>query len=491
MNDSEKIKDRPPQLERYVWASAVVWTVVVAASLMWNVVQVKQESLEAARIQARAAYEKDVIYRRWNAGHGGVYVPMTEMTQSNPYLSEIADRDITTPLGKQLTLMNPAYMTRQVHELAAKEYGVHGHITSLNPIRPENAPDPWETEALQAFERGHAEVSSIEEVEGEEYMRLMRPLITEKGCLKCHATQGYREGDIRGGISVSVPMEPLKAIADITAIRFGVGHVLLWVMGLGGIVLAAQRLRQRESDLIVAKERAESADRLKSEFLANMSHELRTPLNSIIGYTKLVLDGLEGDINEEQRKDLRIVHTNSKHLLNLINDLLGLSKIEAGKVVLRYETFTISDLAAEVIPAIEPLARQKGLTLTCSVAPGIDHICADRAKTKQVLINMLGNAVKFTNEGSVKLNVAESDTDLLFSVTDTGIGIKQEHLEAIFDSFEQVGPAQIAGYEGTGLGLAISKRFIEMQGGRIWPESELGKGSTFTFTLPKKKVNSS
>lgn len=221
-----------------------------------------------------------------------------------------------------------------------------------------------------------------------------------------------------------------------------------------------------------------------------MSHELRTPLNSIIGYTKLMLDGLEGDINEEQQKDLHTVYTNSKLLLELINGLLDLARIEAGKTVLSYEVFTISNLLSEAVPGIEQLAREKGLTLTYSAAPDIDSLYADRAKTKQVLINILGNAVKFTNEGSVKLNVATTDGDIIFSVTDTGIGMKEEDLEAIFDSFKQVGPAQIAGYEGTGLGLAISKQFIEMQGGRIWAQSELGKGSTLTFTLPKKKVPS-
>ncbi len=234
----------------------------------------------------------------------------------------------------------------------------------------------------------------------------------------------------------------------------------------------------------------EEASRHKSQFLANMSHELRTPLNSIIGYTKLMLDGLEGDINEEQQGDLHTVYTNSKHLLGLINGLLDLSKIEAGKIVLSYGTFTISDLLAEVIPGVEQLAREKGLALTYSVAPNIDYLYADKAKTKQVLINILGNAVKFTNEGSVKLDVAEADSDFIFSVTDTGIGMKEEDLEAIFESFKQVGPAQIAGYEGTGLGLAISKHFVEMQGGKIWTESEIGKGSTFTFTLPKKRVAS-
>ncbi len=249
-------------------------------------------------------------------------------------------------------------------------------------------------------------------------------------------------------------------------------------------------LEQRGQELADTNVRLEEVSRHKSQFLANMSHELRTPLNSIIGYTKLMLDGLEGDVNEEQRKDLHTVYINSKYLLELINGLLDLSKIEAGKVVLSYEAFTISELLAEVIPSMEQLAREKGLTLTCSVAPNIDSLYADRAKTKQALINILGNAVKFTNEGSIRLNVAESDSDFIFSVTDTGMGIREEDLEAIFDSFTQVGPAQVAGYEGTGLGLAVSKQFIEMQGGRIWAESELGKGSTFTITLPKNRVAS-
>jgi len=228
--------------------------------------------------------------------------------------------------------------------------------------------------------------------------------------------------------------------------------------------------------------------RVKSEFLANMSHELRTPLNSIIGYTKLILNGIEGEINDEQRKDLQTVYSNGKHLLELINDLLELSRIEAGKTVLNYGIFTISDLLSEVIPVLTPLARDKGLDFTYSVVPTLEHLYADKAKTKQVLTNILSNAVKFTNNGSVKLNVAEDNNVFTFSVTDTGSGMKKEDLEVIFDSFKQVGLAQIPGYEGTGLGLTISKHFIEIQGGEIWVESEPDKGSTFTFTLPKKKI---
>jgi PAS domain S-box-containing protein len=247
-------------------------------------------------------------------------------------------------------------------------------------------------------------------------------------------------------------------------------------------------LEQRGQELTEANVRLEELSLHKSQFLANMSHELRTPLNSIIGYTKLMLDGLEGKINEEQKQDLQTVYKNSQHLLNLINDLLDLSRIEAGKVKVEYEAFTIAELLDEALPSIKWLAQDKGLTLDYKVDPAINHIYADKAKTKQTLINILANAVKFTEKGGIKLNIAESDGEIVFSVSDTGMGIKKEDLAVIFDSFTQVGPAQIAGFEGTGLGLAISKQFVEMQGGRIWAESQPGKGSTFYFTLPKKKA---
>ncbi len=252
MNYSEEIKSYTIQLKHYAWALAILWTVVIAISLVWNVLHIKQGSMASARTQARIVHEKDIIYRHWNAENGGVYIPVTEKVQPNPYLSDIPERDIITPSGKKLTLMNPAYMTRQVHEFAEEEYGVLGHITSLNSIRSENNPDQWEIEALQAFERGQKEVSSVEEMEGEEYMRLMRPLITEKSCLKCHAAQGYQEGDIRGGISISIPMKPLKAITGKTMVTFGLGHVVLWLMGLVGIFLGNKRLRRSELERMQA-----------------------------------------------------------------------------------------------------------------------------------------------------------------------------------------------------------------------------------------------
>ncbi|MEE8323172.1 MAG: DUF3365 domain-containing protein, partial [Candidatus Bathyarchaeia archaeon] len=259
MRGSKKAKTLQLPLERYIGALAVAWTVIIAVSLAWNVAREKQDTLEMAHIQAQEVYDKDIIYRRWNTEHGGVYVPLSENTQPNPYLSHMPERDITTPSGRQLTVMNPAYMTRQVHELAEEEYGVRGHITSLNPIRPENVPDPWETKALQAFEEGEAEVASVEMIEGKEYLRLMRPLITEKGCLKCHALQGYQEGNIRGGISVAIPMKSLWTITRSRVLALAGGHVLLWLVGLGGIVLGRHNLIRSEQERRRANEAIQEA----------------------------------------------------------------------------------------------------------------------------------------------------------------------------------------------------------------------------------------
>jgi len=240
----------PPQLFRwrlYVWILAVLWTAMIIVSLSWNITIIGRHTEELARIQALTAFQKDVIYRRWAAKHGGVYVPITDVTQPNKYLSDIPERDITTPSGKQLTLLNPAYMTRQVHEFGKAEYGVYAHITSLEPIRPENAPDAWEMEALREITQGKTESISILELDGEVHLSLMRPLLTEEACLQCHAKQGYKVGDIRGGISIAIPMGPLKASEKHTLITLWLAHGCLWLIVLAGIFIGTDQLHKSDA----------------------------------------------------------------------------------------------------------------------------------------------------------------------------------------------------------------------------------------------------
>ena len=196
-------------LKHYGWILIGVWTLVAAASLGWNLLQDRDEALRVARHIALTNYERDVLYRRWAAAHGGVYVPVTPDTPPTPYLARVPERDIVTPSGRRLTLLNPAYMTRQIYELAQESGLPRGHLTSLKPLRPQNAPDPWEKKALEAFEHGKEEVSEVVSIDGQPSMRLMRPFRIDPSCLTCHEEQGYKVGDIRGGISVSVPMNPI------------------------------------------------------------------------------------------------------------------------------------------------------------------------------------------------------------------------------------------------------------------------------------------
>ena len=198
-------------LKHYGWILIGVWTLVAAASLGWNLLQDRDEALRVARNIALTNYERDVLYRRWAAAHGGVYVPVTPDTPPTPYLARLPERDIVTPSGRRLTLLNPAYMTRQIYELAQKSGLPRGHLTSLKPLRPQNAPDPWEKKALEAFEHGKEEVSEVVSINGQPSMRLMRPFRIDPSCLTCHEEQGYKVGDIRGGISVSVPMRSHNA----------------------------------------------------------------------------------------------------------------------------------------------------------------------------------------------------------------------------------------------------------------------------------------
>jgi diguanylate cyclase (GGDEF)-like protein len=225
----------------------ILWTALLAVSLFYNLDQHKQTLQRIARETGRIAFEKELLYRRWNSGHGGVYVPITETTQPNPYLV-LPDRVITDTFGVDYTLINPAYMTRQVFEMQEKDTGIVGHITSLNPIRPENTADEWETRALLAFEEGAREVSSVETIGGEKYLRLMKPLFVEKSCLDCHAAQGYQVGQIRGGISESVPLQPLEEAGFAQRESLLLAHGFIWVFGLMGIYFGS-RIIQRSVTL--------------------------------------------------------------------------------------------------------------------------------------------------------------------------------------------------------------------------------------------------
>lgn len=247
-----------------------------------------------------------------------------------------------------------------------------------------------------------------------------------------------------------------------------------------------EQVRDRTAELEVAKEKAQSADRLKSAFLATMSHELRTPLNSIIGFTGILLQRLGGPLNEEQDKQLSMVYNSAKHLLELINDVLDLSKIEAEQLNVAHESFNLRDSLEKVLKTSQPLADSKGISLSADIAPNIGTIISDRRRVEQILLNLLSNAVKFTEQGGVRLRGFVKDRKIVLVVSDSGIGIKPEDMGKLFNAFRQIESGLTRKYDGTGLGLSICKKLAHLLGGEIEAESVWGHGSTFTFSLPQE-----
>ncbi|HIJ86438.1 MAG TPA: DUF3365 domain-containing protein [Desulfuromonadales bacterium] len=552
-------------IKRYALLAISAWTLLVACSFVWTSSQQKQSVLEIARSEARIAFQKDTLYRKWASMHGGVFVPVTPETQPNAYLPGTVERSARTPSGKLLTLINPAYMTRQVFELAADRADlVRGHITSLNPIRPENAPDQWEQAALTLLETGVQEVSETSIIDGRHYLRLMRPFIADQPCLKCHAVQGYKAGEIRGGVSVSVPLAALSANSNNIIAGSGAAHGLIWLVGAGMILFGSRKISHNaallhdknlhlegeiverqaaqealeeqsvvlgeelverkvaEAALLVSKEElldqndqllateemlrvqieefevsqvllkeakiaAEAASRAKSQFLAIMNHELRTPMNGVLGMAQLLA---MTDLTQEQRDYVVILTKSGKNLTLLISDILELSRLVDGTLRLEQTTFSLRASIDQVAAAHRHQADEKGLDFRVMVSPDVpDVLVGDPLRLRQILQNLVGNAVKFTESGCVSVSASvterQSRTMILeLAVQDTGIGIAPDKREVIFDPFIQVDASDTRTFGGAGLGLALCKRLTELMGGTIHVESTEGCGTLFQVLIP-------
>lgn len=274
------------------------------------------------------------------------------------------------------------------------------------------------------------------------------------------------------------------------AITDNEGHIVE-ILSVGNDItrrkLAEDRLKITLDELAAAKEQAEKADRLKSTFLATMSHELRTPLNSIIGFTGIILKGYVGPLNDEQAKQLGMVRNSANHLLSLINDILDISKIEAGQLTVSFDSFSLCSLLDQVAQSSRPALQTKGLKLSVNISENVDMVVSDRRRVEQVLLNLISNAIKFTDTGEIRVDCTSADGFVQICVIDSGIGIKEEDTDKLFKAFQQVDSGITRKFEGTGLGLYVCQKLLELLGGKIWVTSRWGAGSTFCFNLPVKR----
>ncbi len=254
------------------------------------------------------------------------------------------------------------------------------------------------------------------------------------------------------------------------------------------LVSLEQELAQTKSELAEAKRQLRETDRLKSEFVATVSHELRTPLNSIIGFTKLLLKQKVGPLNPVQQTDLSLIYDSAQHLLSLVNDILDLSKIEAGKIRLEPNWVTVEEIIVGVMASTYILIEGKPIELREEIEARLPKVFVDRGRIRQVVINILSNAAKFTDTGTITLSIRKLNRNnqdfVCFSVKDTGIGIAQKDIAKVFEAFRQIDSSVARRAEGTGLGMPISYRLVALHGGELWVESGVGQGSIFAFTIP-------
>lgn len=310
------------------------------------------------------------------------------------------------------------------------------------------------------------------------------------------ATHRFAKGEM--SVITKYPCDEIGTL--IETFNYMVNEVAKSKMELEKELTRRARLLEEREELVALLQKAnkqlKELDTLKSAFIANMSHELRTPMNAIIGYTDLLLDEVDGPLNDDQKTSLKKVAANARHLLQLINDVLDISKIESGKIELKPKQVDLKELIDGIMVTFEPLILKKGLSFSMDIEQEAEKLYVDEDKAKQILINLISNAVKFTHQGgiSIKAKVSERGKDkdgnpqfIEISITDTGIGIKEEDLDKIFDKFAQADISTTRQYEGTGLGLSIVRGLVALHKGMVWAESEVGKGSTFYVLLPFKK----
>lgn len=468
----------------FIWF-ILFWVSLIVASLIWNRSLILKNSQELVLNKSQAFFDHIVTTRQWNAEHGGVYVPVTKKTQPNIYLEDSL-RDVVTMDGISLTKINPAYMTRQISEINNEKYEIRFHITSLNPIRPANKPDQWERSALESFHNKTKDVLQLVAHDDHTDYRYMAPLITQESCLRCHASQGYKLGDIRGGISVSFSSEIYQKSTQKQIYSLSLIHFLVLIIGIIGLILYS-RMSNKYLRLIQLKNtELEQINITKDKFFSIIAHDLRSPLSALIAFGQVLLERHKNIPADYREVLINNINESSKKTFNLLTNLLQWAKSESGRLSIKPTDLILHDIVLKNLLLQQEFFDAKNLELKNNIDDSL-HVFADRNMLDTVVRNLLSNALKFTPEsGLITINAKKtSDAIIEISICDTGVGMPETVLDKLFDTHSLYTTRGTNSEGGTGLGLKLCKEFIEKNGGQIWVESKVGEGTVFSFTLPE------
>ena len=463
----------------------ISWVVMIGGLYVWNHRLIEEKNYNLAKGELEFFFKQIKITRSWNATHGGVYVPITDVTQPNPYLKD-PNRDIETIDGLKLTKINPAFMTRQISEIHEKEYDIYSHITSLNPIRPSNEPDDWEKAALISFERGATERFELIECESGNVFRFMAPLVTEISCLKCHEEQGYAVGDIRGGISVSIPACSHMELMEQEYFSANMVYPGIGILGLLGLWFRYRYKETQISNQEISQrvEKLNEENHTKETFLSMISHDLRTPFCGIIGITEFAIESIKQNNQDEAIELLGDIAESSKEGYALLDNLLQWSRLQAGHIVFEPKSVCLNELVGEIKKLLVSNLKFKGIEYK-SELPESFNVWADRNLLYTILRNVLSNAIKFTNEkGCIEVFGKHCDEKTIITIRDNGVGMSDERQSQLFKeeiAFSSIGTKQEMG---SGLGLLLCRDLMELHQGKLEIESQLGVGTTVTLILP-------
>ena len=468
-----------------------LWTLTIAFAVYRSVLESNQQFEKNIKIVAQISYQKDILYRKWVSTHGGVYVTINKDSRPNPYLSFIENRDVVTTNGDSLTLVNPAYMTRQIYELGKDDYGAVGHLSSLKPINPFNAPDHNEKQALLRFEKGDTLFVNNDTLKGIPYFVYVRPFRTESSCLKCHAQQGYKIGDVRGALFTAVPTSEFLKIKNHDIKSSLMTFLFVWVIGVSVILFVMYNLQKQikarniaEETIIQTNKELHQLNVDKDRFISILGHDLRSPFTALIGLSEFLKENLQKFSINETNKIADDINIAAQNTFNLLEDILLWARTQQGKIPFNPRNLDLTEISNNVIDILKPNAFAKNITISYSIAGNLT-VFADIDMLKTVLRNLVSNAIKFThNGGTINIGAGQTDSFTTISVSDDGVGISQENMAKIFDVSQVPTTIGTERETGTGLGLLLCKDFVEKHGGKIRVESEAGKGSNFSFTLP-------